>query len=73
MNRHMREMDNMMNSMMGNMFGMSSGFMGQQQPRQQSIMDSNPNNMLMNPFNGFGGGNLFGSLMRNMVSIIKVI
>lgn len=67
MNRHMREMDNMMNSMMGGMFGMNSGFM---EPRQQSIMSANSNNMLMNPFGGFGGGNLFGSLMQNRVKTI---
>ena len=69
MQRQMRDMDNMMNAMMGgDIFGMSSGFMGQ--PRQQSILGSNQsphNNMMMNPFNPFGG-NPLGSLMRNVMN-----
>lgn len=72
MQRQMLDMDNMMNSMLGgDIFGNHRGFMGQ--ARQPSILASNQNphnNMMMNPFNPFGGGNPLDSLMRNMVSTL---
>lgn len=67
MRRQMQEMDNMMNGIMGNSFGMFNP------PRRQQITNGHQNqqnmsqNNMLNPFSGFGfGGGIFGGMMQQM-------
>lgn len=70
--RQMRQMEQMMDSMMGDHFGMMDNFFpGFGNPRMGMLEDSNrgrrrtnPNNQIASPF-GFGGG-IFGNLMQQM-------
>ena len=76
--RHMREMEQMMDSMMGDPFGMMDDFFGTGRHRNphQMIEDghsrrrnggrSSAENQLANPFGGFGFG-LLGNMMQQMV------
>nr|CAD2167812.1 unnamed protein product [Meloidogyne enterolobii] len=72
--RQMRQMDNMMNSMLGDAFNMLNGF-GNGMPHHPMLTDDedftsphrNFNNQMMNPFGGFGfGGSMLGGMMSQM-------
>lgn len=83
MHRQMRQMDNMMNTMLGDAWDMLSGFgpMGPSFPQHPMLADDpsrhrtrpqrTNDNMMMSPFGGFGfGGPLFGGMMQQMVLAI---
>lgn len=69
----MRQMEQMMDSMMADPFGMMDGFFGMNHRLQNPMIEDGrgrrqQNRELANPFNaGFGFGGMFGNVMQQMV------